>query len=69
MNSSLQRLNAHLAAARPSATYRMMDRVAERRAAGAFGLGPYIRIAYALDDRSLSQACEKIRDFCLTTRP
>lgn len=35
MNSSLQRLNAHLAAAKPSATYRMIDRVAERRAAGA----------------------------------
>jgi aspartate aminotransferase len=35
MTASLQRLNAHLAAAQPSATYRMMDRVAERRAAGA----------------------------------
>lgn len=31
----LQRLNTHLAAARPSATYRMIDRVAERRAVGA----------------------------------
>lgn len=29
------RLNVHLAAAQPSATYRMMDRVAERRASGA----------------------------------
>ncbi|KQV78818.1 pyridoxal phosphate-dependent aminotransferase [Rhizobacter sp. Root1221] len=35
----------------------------------AFGLGPYIRIAYALDDRSLVQACEAIRDFCSATRP
>lgn len=31
----LQRLNVHLASARPSATYRMMDRVAARRAEGA----------------------------------
>jgi aspartate aminotransferase len=30
----------------------------------AFGLGPYIRIAYALDDASLRQACESIRAFC-----
>jgi aspartate aminotransferase len=30
----------------------------------AFGLGPYIRIAYALDDVSLRQACEAIRGFC-----
>jgi aspartate aminotransferase len=30
----------------------------------AFGLGPYIRIAYALDDASLRQACEAIRAFC-----
>ncbi|MGH8388751.1 MAG: pyridoxal phosphate-dependent aminotransferase [Pseudomonas sp.] len=30
----------------------------------AFGLGPYIRIAYALDDASLRQACEAIRKFC-----
>jgi aspartate aminotransferase len=30
----------------------------------AFGLGPYIRIAYALDDASLRQACEAIRNFC-----
>jgi len=35
MTGSLQSLNAHLAAAQPSATYRMIDRVAERRAAGA----------------------------------
>lgn len=30
----------------------------------AFGLGPYIRIAYALDDASLRKACESIRSFC-----
>jgi aspartate aminotransferase len=30
----------------------------------AFGLGPYIRIAYALDDESLARACDAIRDFC-----
>lgn len=30
----------------------------------AFGLGPYIRIAYALDDASLHQACEAIQGFC-----
>lgn len=30
----------------------------------AFGLGPYIRIAYALDDTSLRNACEAIRTFC-----
>jgi len=30
----------------------------------AFGLGPYIRIAYALDDASLRRACEAIRMFC-----
>ena len=35
MSAAPQALNLHLAAARPSATYRMMDRVAERRAAGA----------------------------------
>ncbi|MDP9651261.1 pyridoxal phosphate-dependent aminotransferase [Paraburkholderia caledonica] len=32
----------------------------------AFGLGPYIRIAYALDDESLSRACTAVRDFCRT---
>lgn len=32
----------------------------------AFGLGPYIRIAYALDDSSLRRACEAIRSFCVT---
>ncbi|MBI3145607.1 MAG: pyridoxal phosphate-dependent aminotransferase [Pseudogulbenkiania sp.] len=32
---SEQRLNIHLASAKPSATYRVMDRVAARRAAGA----------------------------------
>ena len=30
----------------------------------AFGLGPYIRIAYALDDASLKQACAAITAFC-----
>jgi len=29
----------------------------------AFGLGPYIRIAYALDDRALQQACDAIGQF------
>ncbi|WP_439687088.1 Aminotransferase [Cupriavidus oxalaticus] len=32
----------------------------------AFGLGPYIRIAYALDNNSLREACEAIRQFCLS---
>jgi aspartate aminotransferase len=32
----------------------------------AFGLGPYIRIAYALDDQSLLRACSAIQDFCQT---
>lgn len=35
MNIDIQRLNRHLANAQPSATYRIMDRVAERRAQGA----------------------------------
>lgn len=35
MSPALDRLNVHLASAQPSATYRMMDRVAARRAAGA----------------------------------
>ena len=30
----------------------------------AFGLGPYLRIAYALDDESLRLACIKIQKFC-----
>ncbi|RKF50112.1 pyridoxal phosphate-dependent aminotransferase [Paraburkholderia fungorum] len=34
----------------------------------AFGLGPFIRIAYALDDASLTKACESIRTFCLAVR-
>jgi aspartate aminotransferase len=34
----------------------------------AFGLGPYIRIAYALDDASLRKACEAIRAFCTSLR-
>ncbi|MDR5765877.1 MULTISPECIES: pyridoxal phosphate-dependent aminotransferase [unclassified Caballeronia] len=32
----------------------------------AFGLGPYIRIAYALDDKSLARAGDAIRGFCET---
>jgi len=35
MTVALQRLNVHLAKAQPSATYRMMDRVAAQRASGA----------------------------------
>lgn len=34
----------------------------------AFGLGPYIRIAYALDDKALAAACSAIRAFCEATR-
>lgn len=34
----------------------------------AFGLAPYLRIAYALDDDALQQACEAIRRFCAATR-
>jgi len=30
----------------------------------AFGLGPYLRIAYALDDESLRLACIKMQKFC-----
>jgi aspartate aminotransferase len=30
----------------------------------AFGVGPYLRIAYALDDESLKLACERIQTFC-----
>jgi aspartate aminotransferase len=30
----------------------------------AFGLGPYIRISYALDDESLAKACAEIQNFC-----
>ena len=29
-----------------------------------FGLGPYFRIAYALDDESLHRACTAIKKFC-----
>ena len=35
MSADIQRLNQRLANAQPSATYRIMDRVAERRAQGA----------------------------------
>jgi len=34
---------------------------------GAFGLEPYIRIAYALDDESLLKACDAIHHFCAAT--
>lgn len=34
----------------------------------AFGLGPYLRIAYALDERSLHKACEAISGFCQAVR-
>jgi len=30
----------------------------------AFGLGPFLRIAYALDDKSLIEACGRIHKFC-----
>lgn len=34
----------------------------------AFGLAPYLRIAYALDEASLRQACAAIHRFCAATR-
>lgn len=34
----------------------------------AFGLAPYFRIAYALDDESLKTACTAIKNFCVSTR-
>ena len=34
----------------------------------AFGLAPYLRIAYALDDDALRQACAAIHRFCAATR-
>jgi aspartate aminotransferase len=33
----------------------------------AFGLAPYFRIAYALDDESLQVACNAIKEFCVNT--
>ncbi len=30
----------------------------------AFGLGPYLRIAYAMDHESLNSACDRIQTFC-----
>jgi aspartate aminotransferase len=30
----------------------------------AFGLGPYLRLAYALDEDSLDMACNAIENFC-----
>jgi aspartate aminotransferase len=45
--------------------YALLDEVGVAAVHGsAFGLGPYIRIAYALDDDSLRQACEAIQRFC-----
>ncbi|WP_321783946.1 pyridoxal phosphate-dependent aminotransferase [Paraburkholderia sp. J94] len=35
----------------------------------AFGLGPYIRIAYALDDAMLTRACDAIERFCDSLSP
>ena len=35
----------------------------------AFGLGPYLRLAYATDDATLVQACKSIAHFCATLRP
>ena len=34
----------------------------------AFGLGPYVRIAYALHETSLKAACEAIKGFCSSLR-
>jgi len=34
----------------------------------AFGLGSYVRLAYALDDTSLRQACAAIQRFCASVR-
>lgn len=34
----------------------------------AFGLGPYLRIAYALEDGALKQACEAIGRFASSCR-
>jgi aspartate aminotransferase len=34
----------------------------------AFGLGPYLRIAYALDDASLDRACTEMQAFAESTR-
>ena len=33
----------------------------------AFGLGPYLRFAYALDNESLRRACTAVQDFCAST--
>lgn len=35
----------------------------------AFGLGSYVRVAYALDDASLRQACRQIQAFCSAVWP
>jgi aspartate aminotransferase len=34
----------------------------------AFGLGPYLRLAYALDDAALAQACDALARFCHSLR-
>ena len=34
----------------------------------AFGLGPYIRIAYALHEKTLRDACDAIEKFCLSLK-
>jgi aspartate aminotransferase len=30
----------------------------------AFGLGPYLRISYAVDDEALGRACEQVAKVC-----
>jgi aspartate aminotransferase len=34
----------------------------------AFGLGPYLRLAYALNDAALKEACDTIEHFCTALR-
>ena len=34
----------------------------------AFGMSPYLRISYATDDASLTEACERIQGFCASLR-
>jgi aspartate aminotransferase len=46
MSADIQRLNQRLASAQPSATYRLMDRVAERRAQGAKIISSLLRAAF-----------------------
>ena len=35
----------------------------------AFGLSPYFRISYALDKKTLEEACNRLADFCATLKP